>query len=220
MALFRRQFGVPERQQVLEPELGPDTGHPHPERAAGFHCLTVCSWDGVVVGQDVGPLLGRQLVQGGFHRGVRLAGQQPVLGPVGLPQVGDQRCRRGPAGRRSHVGRDHVAGGDDAVRQDGLRGQPVVRAQQALQAVLDQVVDVRRICHPRGHHPADDRFDRYHILGRGCERKVLHDVVPSPPPAAPVEASHTLTLRFLPQLRCASPVSRLTGIHGDRARWT
>jgi hypothetical protein len=56
-----------------------------------------------------------------------------------------------------------------------------VRAEQALQAVLHQVVDVGRVRHPRRHHPADDRLDRQHILGRGGERGFFHVESASPP---------------------------------------
>jgi len=39
--------------------------------------------------------------------------------------------------------------------------------QQPLQAVLNQVVDIRRVGGPRGHDPADDRLGGHHLMDGG-----------------------------------------------------
>ena len=156
-----------EGKQVLEPELGPGPGHPHPQCAPGTARSPSatgrrCSRRGrrAAPARTAGPAR--------RHRVPRSPGRAARRRAVRVPwRRGPRHAARMPHGglrvRGRQVARDH-----DGIGQHRLGRQPLACHQQPLQAVLHQVVDVSGVRGPGGDNAPDHRFHRGDLMRRGC----------------------------------------------------
>jgi hypothetical protein len=162
-----RQVDAADRQQVVDPQLGPGPGQLGGHRA-GSRAELGGQGGGVgaldLIGDQSAAVPGRQVSQCLGDRAGLLLTQRPLLRPVRLDELHQAVAVAGLGEAATKEGDGDVAGQHHRERRQGAVVEAWPGLQEPGEGLLHQVVDNLRVPDPGGHHPPDERGEGHQVL--------------------------------------------------------